>query len=129
VTTHRQQRVSELLREELSLLIQAELNDPRLEDALVTVTHVDITPDLMNARVFVDHALALEAAGAILEALRHAEPFLRRMLAESLDLRAVPSLTFHIDTVEQRARRVDAILDQIAVVEKAQPDEADSDAG
>ena len=126
--SYRQQRVSELLREELGLLIQAELDDPRLDDALVTVTHVDVTPDLLNARVYVDHALPPESAGPILGALRHAEPYLRRALAESLDLRAVPMLTFYIDTVEQRARRVDSILDQIAAGDGPQSQDAHDDA-
>lgn len=127
--SHRQQRVSELLREELGLLIQSELDDPRLEEALVTVTYVDVTPDLLNARVYIDHALPPESARPILEALRHAEPYLRRSLAESLDLRAVPMLTFHIDTVEQRARRIDSILDQIAAGDPAQSQDAHDDAG
>jgi ribosome-binding factor A len=129
LVSYRQQRVSELLREELGLLIQAEVDDPRLEDALVTVTHVDVTPDLLNARVYIDHALPAESARPILEALRHAEPYLRRALAESLDLRAVPMLTFHVDTVEQRARRVDSILDQIAAGDRAQSQDAHDDAG
>ena len=126
--SHRQQRVSELLREELSLLIQSELDDPRLEDALVTVTHVDVSADLQNATVFIDHALPPDASGPILEALRHAEPFLRRSLAESLDLRVVPALTFHIDTVEQHARRIDSLLDEIAAAEPTQTPETDDDA-
>ena len=127
--SHRQQRVSELLREELGLLIQAELDDPRLEDALVTVTYVDVTPDLLNARVYIDHALPTESAGPILDALRHTEPYLRRALAESLDLRAVPMLTFHIDTVAQRARRIDSILDQITAGNRSQSQDAHDDAG
>jgi ribosome-binding factor A len=128
VISHRQQRVSELLREELSLLIQSELDDPRLEDALVTVTHVDVSPDLQNASVFVDHALPPDASDSILEALRHAEPFLRRSLAESLDLRVVPALTFHLDIIEQRARRIDSLLDQLAAAEHAQTTEPDDNA-
>ncbi len=57
--SRRQERVSEMLREELSLLISTELIDPRLEDAMVTVTDVTVSEDLRNARVYVEHALAL----------------------------------------------------------------------
>ncbi len=126
--SHRQQRISELLREELSLLIQSELDDPRLEDALVTVTHVDVSADLQNASAFIDHARPQDASDAIIDALRHAEPFLRRSLAESLDLRVVPALTFHIDVVEQHARRIDSLLDEISAAERAQTPEPDDDA-
>lgn len=114
MTSHRQQRVSELLHQELSLLIGAELTDPRLADALVTVTHVTVSPDLHNARVFVDHALPAEANHRVLAALRHAEGFLRRALAENLNLRVVPELSFAIDETERRARRVDQLLDALA---------------
>ena len=114
MTSHRQQRIAALLREELSLLISAELDDPRLSDALVTVADVKVSPDLQSARVYVDHALPIVASREILEALRHSEPFLRRSLAENLDLRVVPTLSFHIDETSRRARRLDEILDEIA---------------
>lgn len=114
MTTHRQQRVSELLHQELSLLIAAELSDPRLADALVTVTHVAVSPDLRNARVSVEHALPLESNRQVLAALKHAESFLRRALAENLNLRVVPELSFHVDETERRARHVDELLDALA---------------
>lgn len=114
MTSRRQQRISELLHQELSLLISAELTDPRLADALVTVTHVTVSPDLHNARVFVDHALAAEANARVLAALRHAESFLRHALAENLNLRVVPELSFAIDETERRARRVDQLLDALS---------------
>ena len=43
--------------EELGLLIASELTDPRLDDAMVTVTDVQVSPDLGNARVFIQHVL------------------------------------------------------------------------
>ncbi len=111
--THRQQRLSELLHQELSLLISAELADPRLDDALVTVSRVVVSPDLRNARVEVEHVLPSERNAQVLAALRHAESFLRRALAENLNLRVVPALSFHVDETERRARRVDALLDAL----------------
>lgn len=112
--THRQQRISELLHQELSLLIAAELADPRLEDALVTVTRVVVSPDLRNARVSIEHALPSESNRQVLAALRHAEGFLRRALAEHLNLRVAPELSFHVDETERRARHVDELLDALA---------------
>jgi ribosome-binding factor A len=116
MTTHRQQRISELLHQELGLLISAELTDPRLEDALVTVTRVAVSPDLHSARVSVEHALPRDAGRQVLAALNHAEGFLRRALAENLNLRVVPELSFHIDETERRARHIDELLDALAVV-------------
>jgi ribosome-binding factor A len=112
--TRRQERVSEMMREELSLLIGAELFDPRLADAMVSVTAVEVSQDLRNARVYVEHNLPPDRSGEVLSALRHAESYLRRAVVENLDLRFVPMLTFHIDEANQRGRRIDALLDTIA---------------
>ncbi len=50
MTSRRQERIAEVLTEELGLLIASELTDPRLDDAMVTVTDVQVSPDLGNAR-------------------------------------------------------------------------------
>jgi ribosome-binding factor A len=111
--TRRQERVSEIMREELSLLIGAELTDPRLTDAMVSVTDVKVSQDLRNARVYVEHLLPPARSGEVLDALRHAETYLRHALVENLDLRFVPMLSFHIDSTNERGRRIDALLDML----------------
>jgi ribosome-binding factor A len=112
--TRRQERVSEMMREELGLLIGAELTDPRLADAMVNVTDVEVSQDLRNARVYVEHRLDPARSSEVMEALRHAETYLRHALVENLDLRFVPMLSFHIDNSNQRGRRIDALLDLLA---------------
>jgi ribosome-binding factor A len=112
--TRRQERVSEMMREELSLLIGAELSDARLAEAMVSVTDVEVSQDLRNARVYVEHVLPSARSSEVLEALRHAESFLRQALVENLNLRFVPMLSFHIDDANERGRRIDALLEAIA---------------
>lgn len=119
MVSHRQQRISEILREELSLLISTELSDPRLLDALVNVTDVRVTPDLRSARVYIEHALPHEATRPVLEALRHAEGYLRSALTQNLSLRYVPDLSFHLDTSSERAQRIDALLDAVSSAPQA----------
>lgn len=114
MVSRRQERVSEMLREELSLLIGSELTDERLADAMVNVTDVAVSQDLRNARVYVEHALPPEATRNLLQALRHAEGYLRKALAQNLSLRYIPELTFHIDTSSERGRRIDELLNAIA---------------
>jgi ribosome-binding factor A len=113
MTSHRQQRVSQLLHHELSILI-TELTDPRLSDALVALTRVTVSADLHNARVYVEHALPPKESPRVLAALAHSETFLRKALVESLDLRVVPHLAFSIDDSGARAQRVDEILNSLA---------------
>jgi ribosome-binding factor A len=96
MTGRRQERISELLHEQLSILISGELSDPRLADAMVNVTDVVVSPDLRNARVFVEHSLPAEES-------RHV-----------LNLRYVPELSFCIDSSSAGAERVDRLLDSVS---------------
>lgn len=120
MTSRRQERVAEVLTEELGLLITSELTDPRLEDAMVTVTDVQVSPDLANARVYIQHALPASETRNVLSALQHSATFLRRAIVENLHLRVVPELHFSFDETEKRAQRIDEILDRIAAEEAAQ---------
>ena len=125
MTTHRQARIAEVLLEELGLLIASELTDPRLDDAMVSVTDVQVSPDLGNARVYIQHALPDAQTRHVLSALQHSTTFLRRSLVENLHLRVVPELHFVVDDTAKRAAHVDEILDRIAaersVVEQTAP--------
>jgi ribosome-binding factor A len=119
MTSRRQERIAEVLTEELALLISSELTDPRLDDALVTVTDVQVSADLGNARVYIQHALPESQTRHVLSALQHSTTFLRRALVENLHLRVVPELYFVVDDTEKRAAHVDEILDQIVAERKA----------
>ena len=66
MTTRRRQRLSELLHEELSILVSGELTDPRLADAMVTVTDVAVAADMRSARVYVEHSLPAAESRAVL---------------------------------------------------------------
>lgn len=111
--SHRPQHVSKLLQEELTLLIGAELTDPRLADAMVSVSHVTMSPDLRTARVYIEHALPPEQTRQVLAALAHAEGFLRESLLENVNLRYIPHLSFHVDDTQKRGQRIDDLLETI----------------
>ena len=97
----RAQRVSELLRKELSWLFTKEMNDPRLP-MLVSITLVEVSADLRHAKVFVSFLGDSQEKRSALEMLESATGFLRRELKPRLDLRFVPQLTFRQDnSIEQ----------------------------
>jgi len=104
-------RVAERIREELSVLLQRRVNDPRL--ASVTITDVTITPDLkishVNYTAFVDASERKE----VVVALRRAEGFLRRELGAVLGLRSAPALRFHYDESYERGVRIDSLLKHV----------------
>ena len=106
--TRRQRRVGELLHEELGDLLQKKIRDPRL--AFVTITTVEMSPDLRRAHVFVS---SLGDQEAMLAGLRHASGFLRRELGQRLSLRYIPDLTFHLDDSLERGERILRLLQEI----------------
>ena len=116
---HRTERVSEALREELAELIEYELSDPRL--AGVTVTGVNVTPDLRQAHILVVPAGGAEQAKTAVEALEHAAHYLRRQLASRLSLWRVPELHFAADEPSGAARRVEELLERVRKSRKKDP--------
>lgn len=92
---HRVERVSEAIREELGELITYELADPRIGDAVVT--EVLVSPDRRHAQVRLHLPSDASVRKETIVALDGAKHFLRRMLAERLNLFRVPELHFEAD--------------------------------
>lgn len=111
--SRRLQRLSGLFQEELSELLLRQVKDPRLAQFL-TITRVEITPDLSRARVYVSVMGSQEEKTSTMEGLAAAAHYLRRELNHRLTLRRIPELSFHRDdSLEQGARVLD-VLRQIA---------------
>ena len=108
--SRRQRRVSELVRRELSLLLLHQVRDPRLSS--VTITGVDVTQDLLLARIHFRTINAEEMAEAQ-AGLEHASGYLRSQLAAKVQLRYVPELAFVPDRSAEYGQRIDALLDQL----------------
>jgi ribosome-binding factor A len=112
MTSRRQRRVSELIHRELSMLLQREVRDPRLSD--ITITSVEVTPDLLIARVYFVVLGDSEQAHEALVGLERAGGFLRTQLASRVRLRLAPELVFELDQSAEHGRRIDELLAQIA---------------
>jgi len=116
--SRRTERVSELIRHELSDLLMRELRDPRL-DGLISITRVDLSPDLYNARVFISVMSETASPADALKALNAAAGFLHKELVHRLEMRRVPFLTFHLDKSIEEGAAVLAHLDQVIHAEDA----------
>ena len=112
MATIRQQRVAGLLFEELSIMLNGELSDPRV--SLITVTGVQLSKDLRNAKVHIYHQNEEFSRKEVLAGLRSATPYLRSQLASRCGLRMVPEILFYYDDTPERAARIDELLSQIA---------------
>ena len=108
---HRPERIAETLREEIVQIVGYELEDPRL--TMVTVTDVRVADDLRDASVYVTVQGDEKEHEAAFRALEHAAPYVRRQLGFSLNLRHTPVLHFVRDTVEEKAERVEVLLEGI----------------
>lgn len=118
----RPEKVAQLMRREVADILEHELRDPRLASA-ITVTDVEVTPDLAFARIYV--TVLGDAAGrdGALAALAHASGFVRRELGHRLELREVPEVRFLYDSSLDRGARVDDLLRRIAQHETPPDDE------
>ena len=117
----RLQRVNQLIREEISHLIQRELKDPRL--GFVTVTEVDVAKDLRTAKVYVSVLGSETQWQSSLQALESARGFIRSWLLPRLRLRAVPHLTFLPDRSMAHAAHIQTVLEGLKSEERP-PDES-----
>jgi ribosome-binding factor A len=108
VPGHRPQRLGQRILEEISELLVGELKDPRI--GLATVTGVRVTPDLRQALVGISVLGSEEEKKKTIEGLRAAATFIRHQLAERLDVRRVPELTFKLDDSAERAARIEELL-------------------
>ncbi|MBI1979736.1 MAG: 30S ribosome-binding factor RbfA [Elusimicrobia bacterium] len=108
----RSERVSELLRHEISQLVQ-QIKDPRL--GFVTITEVTIGRDLSDAKVFYSVFGSEEEKKVAAEILASTVHSMRKILGRKLEsLRKVPALTFVYDKSPERAQRVSALLEQLS---------------
>lgn len=116
-TPRRPEQVAETIRQMVSeVLVHGEIRDPRV--GVVTVTSVNVDPDLGSAKVWVALAGTKEAQEQSLEGLRSAAGFLRSRLAKELTTYATPEVRFEQDFGAERGARVDALL---AEIKRTQP--------
>jgi ribosome-binding factor A len=108
--SERTARLDELLREEISAIIGREIADPRI--GFVTVTSVDVTPDLAHATVWVSVIGDAATRRSSVRALGRAMPFVRHRLGE-LRLKRIPELHVREDDSAERGTRVMRILDEL----------------
>lgn len=110
MTGRRPERLAEQIKEEISLIIAGEVEDPRV--GFVTVTGAKLSPDLRHAKIYVTVLGSEEEVKGSLAALRHAGGFIRHQLGAVLRIRHTPELQFIRDDAELRAARIEELLSE-----------------
>ena len=104
----RLERVNQLIKEEISAVLQRQIKDPRL--GFVTVTEVDTTADLKLARVYVSVLGPEEQWAKSFKALESARGFVWNWMRKHLDLRVTPQLAFRPDRSMEHAAHIQSLL-------------------
>ncbi len=115
----RQERVGELLKQEISRIILFELRDPGL--GFVTVTNVAPSPDLSRATVFVSILGGVDTQERTIAALQRARGRIQAKIGKGCRLRKTPRLSFHSDVGVKKSSRISEILSDLS------PSEPDSE--
>ena len=101
-------RINEEIQKELAELLR-NVKDPRVQDTMISITHVETTPDLRYAKVYVSF-LQEEKAKDALKGLKSAGGWLRRQLGSALQLRYTPELVWALDdSITYGAKMLDLI--------------------
>ena len=119
----RPDRVADQIRSELALLLAREVHDPGI--GFVTLTRVQVSPDLQQARVMYTSLGDDKARAASAKAIERAAPFLRRQIGQRLRLKRTPELRFFYDEAIAGQDRIEQILNELHAAPT--PDDSEHD--
>ena len=101
-------QIESALKRAISVVLSQGLSDPRL-GAMVSVTRVNVSPDLHQAGVYVS-VLPEEAGSRVMHGLRHAAVHIHREVSQKVDIRRVPHLEFYLDETLKHQAEVDGAI-------------------
>ncbi len=99
--TTRQEKIRELLREEISDILRRDLKDPRL--GFVTVIDVEVTADLRHAKIFVSVMGSEQDRNENMAILKKAQGFIRQSFGKRVSMKVLPEIEFRLDTTVDKA--------------------------
>ena len=111
MASRRVERVSDLIKQQVSNIISNDLKDPRV--GFVTVTSVDLSRDLRHAKVYISVMGSDEDRERTMEALNRASGFMRTSLGNRIRIRHIPELLFRYDDSYEYAARIAVVMKQI----------------
>ncbi len=109
---HRQSRINEEMKREISDIIRTDLNDPRIS-TMASVVAVEVTPDLRFAKVFISVLGNDQEKSETIKGLVSAAGFVRREVGERMQLRHTPEMHFTLDTSIEHGASILKLLKEI----------------
>lgn len=116
MTFKRSERVADLIKEEVaSMILFGGIKDPRI--GFVTITHVTMTPDLKEARIYFSQIGSPKDRERSRDGLNHASGYIRKNLAKTLSLRYIPKITFYFDDSLEYSEKIERAIREIKEAE------------
>jgi ribosome-binding factor A len=123
MANYRRGRINDEMQKELAMVLR-EVKDPRVKDAFISVTAVDVTPDLKFAKVY--YSAMMGDKKEVAKGLKSSAGYIRRQLAQRLNLRMTPELSFYEDHSIEHGAHISKILNSIEISEE-EPEEGDGE--
>ena len=107
------QKVSSLLRKEISLILNNDLQDSLISENFISITKIEISPDLHYCKIYISCSVDEEKKNYLIELLNNSKSFIRHKLSQRVEMRRVPELTFKIDKTLEQGIAVLKVLDTL----------------
>ena len=114
-------RINEAIQKELANLLRT-VKDPRVQDAMISITRVETTPDLRYTKVYVS-ILQSEKAASAMKGLQSAAGFLRRQLGSNLQLRYAPEIVWSLDDSITYGARMLELINNLPISDQSREEE------
>lgn len=121
---YRQGRINDEVQRELASILR-NIKDPRVQDAFVSVTAVEVTPDLKYAKIY--FSFLRGDSKEVLKGLKAASGFIRRELAHTLNLRITPELSFYEDKSLANGAHISTLLNSLTYSESDEDEDKNKD--
>ncbi|MBQ7376312.1 MAG: 30S ribosome-binding factor RbfA [Clostridia bacterium] len=112
MANYRRGRINDEMKKELSLVLR-EVKDPRLKDAFISITAVEVTGDLKFAKVY--YSAMMGDKKEIAKGLKSSAGYIRREIAQRLNLRMTPEFSFHEDHSIEHGAHISKLLNGIEI--------------
>lgn len=119
MANYRRGRINDEMQKELAMAIR-EVKDPRVKDAFISITAVDVTPDLKYAKVY--YSAMMGDKKEVAKGLRSSAGYIRRVLAQKMNLRMTPELTFYEDHSIAHGAHISKLLNSIEITPEEDED-------
>lgn len=125
MANYRRGRINDEVRNEMASILR-DVKDPRVRDSFISVTAAEVTPDLKYAKIYYSHLRG--DTKEVARGLKSSTGYIRHMLAERMNLRVTPELTFIVDDSIANGAHISSLINKLTYADEPADDNDDSKA-